>query len=334
MQEIDKTKKYLVTGAAGFIGFHLCKSLLEQGCFVIGFDNLNDYYSIKLKNDRLAVLECFKSFIFVKGDISQEGDIEQVFCKYRPDYVINLAAQAGVRYSIENPKAYINSNTIGFFNVLESCRKFPVVHLVYASSSSVYGHNKKIPFSTKDMTDSPVSLYAATKKSDELFAYSYSNLFAMPITGLRFFTVYGPFGRPDMAYFSFTDKIVNNKPIQLFNNGNMYRDFTYVNDIISAILKIIPNPPKMDSDGVSHKVYNIGNNHTESLIHFVNVLEKTIGKKAIITYAPMQPGDVVETYADVTELIHDFGYKPNTTIDKGLSAFWGWYKVYFKVSLH
>lgn len=326
---LDPSKTYLVTGAAGFIGFHLSLRLLNLGCHVVGFDNCNDYYSVSLKEDRLAVLKKFPFFTFVKGDLSDALSVENLFSTYRPDYVVNLAAQAGVRYSIQNPKAYIDSNLIGFFNILEACRKFMPKHLVYASSSSVYGHNTKVPFSADDKTDSPVSLYAATKKSDELMAYAYSNLYHFPATGLRFFTVYGPYGRPDMAYFSFANKIMKNEPITVYNNGNMYRDFTYVDDIVDALLRIIPNSPEPNAAGVTHRVYNIGNHHTELLSHFVDVLEKTIGKKAVIIYKPLQPGDVLKTYADVTPLVEDFGFKPDTSIEQGLSLFWAWYKTYY-----
>jgi len=327
---LDPGKTYLVTGAAGFIGFHLCQKLLAAGCRrVIGFDNLNDYYDVSLKKARLDELKKGKGFVFVLGDLADKKTLEEVFVKFAPDYVINLAAQAGVRYSITNPEAYINSNIIGFFNILEACRHHPVTHLVYASSSSVYGLNKKVPFSTEDKVDRPVSLYAATKKSDELMAYCYTNLYKIPSTGLRFFTVYGPFGRPDMAYFSFTEKIVKGKPIEVFNHGDMYRDFTYVDDIVEAIVRIIPNKPLPDESGNEAKVYNIGNNHTESLKHFVDVLQEILGKKALIEYKPMQPGDVYETYADVDDLVNAFGFAPKTSIEEGLKKFWLWYQSYY-----
>ena len=330
-KRIDVSKVYLVTGSSGFIGFHLSKKLLNMGCTVVGYDNMNDYYDVNLKIARLNELEKYEKYTFVKGDLADSTLLNETFEKYNPDYVINLAAQAGVRYSIENPKAYVHSNLIGFFNILEACRNHKVEHLVYASSSSVYGHNKKIPYSTEDKTDTPVSLYAATKKSNELMAYCYSNLFKINATGLRFFTVYGPAGRPDMAYFSFTKKILNGEPIQVFNNGHMFRDFTYVDDIVEGISNVIPNAPIPNEDGVCHKVYNIGNHKTEELSHFVDVLQDVIGHKATIEYKPMQPGDVLQTYADVKDLVEDFDFKPNTTIEEGLSKFWEWYKVYYKI---
>lgn len=327
---LDKTKKILVTGGAGFIGFHFSKKLLELGCQVVGFDNLNEYYDVKLKYDRLAILQEFEKFRFIKGDLADKNVLEQLFETERPDIVVNLGAQAGVRYSIENPEAYMQSNMIGFFNILECCRHYPVEHLVYASSSSVYGANKKIPFSTQDKVDNPVSLYAATKKSNELMAHCYSKLYGIPSTGLRFFTVYGPYGRPDMAYFSFTQKIMKGETIKVFNHGDMYRDFTYVDDIVAGMINILSNPPKKNENGVRYKIYNIGNNKPEKLMYFIETLEKCLGKEAKKEFYPMQPGDVYQTYADVTDLIEDFDFKPGTPIEEGLQKFAEWYREYYK----
>lgn len=327
---LDRTKKILVTGGAGFIGFHFSKKLLEAGCRVVGFDNLNEYYDVKLKYDRLAILQEFEQFQFIKGDLADKNALEQLFEAERPDIVVNLGAQAGVRYSIENPETYMQSNMIGFFNVLECCRHYPVEHLVYASSSSVYGANKKIPFSTEDKVDNPVSLYAATKKSNELMAHCYSKLYGIPSTGLRFFTVYGPYGRPDMAYFSFTQKIMKGETIKVFNHGDMYRDFTYVDDIVAGMINILSNPPKKNENGVRYKIYNIGNNKPEKLMYFIETLEKCLGKEAKKEFYPMQPGDVYQTYADVTDLIEDFDFKPGTPIEEGLQKFAEWYREYYK----
>lgn len=327
---LDRTKKILVTGGAGFIGFHFSKKLLETGCRVVGFDNLNEYYDVKLKYDRLAILQEFEQFQFIKGDLADKNALEQLFEAERPDIVVNLGAQAGVRYSIENPETYMQSNMIGFFNVLECCRHYPVEHLVYASSSSVYGANKKIPFSTEDKVDNPVSLYAATKKSNELMAHCYSKLYGIPSTGLRFFTVYGPYGRPDMAYFSFTKKIMKGETIKVFNHGDMYRDFTYVDDIVAGMINILSNPPKENENGVRYKIYNIGNNKPEKLMYFIETLEKCLGKEAKKEFYPMQPGDVYQTYADVTDLIEDFDFKPSTPIEEGLQKFAEWYREYYK----
>jgi UDP-glucuronate 4-epimerase len=330
-KEINTSKVIFVTGGAGFIGFHLSKRLLEQCAVVIGFDSLNDYYDVNLKQSRLEILKGFDKYIFIKGDLANKDDVEEVFNTYHPDIVVNLGAQAGVRYSIENPDAYIQSNIVGFFNILESCRHNNVDHLVYASSSSVYGANKKTPFSTEDKVDKPVSLYAATKKSNELMAYTYSHLYGIPATGLRFFTVYGPYGRPDMAYFSFAKAILAGKPIKIFNNGDMYRDFTYIDDIITGIVNIIPNPPHQDENGAPNKLYNIGNNQPEKLMDFIQTLEQCLGKEAIKEYYPMQAGDVYQTYADVTDLIHDFNFKPDTSISVGLESFVVWYREYYKI---
>ncbi|GBF33824.1 dTDP-glucose 4,6-dehydratase [Desulfocucumis palustris] len=345
---IDKTKTYLITGAAGFIGYFLAKRLLECGCRVIGIDNMNNYYDVALKYTRLEELKKTDSsngkFIFIKGDISDKEVINPVFSEYKPNIVVNLAAQAGVRYSIENPDAYIQSNTIGFLNILESCRHSydainsdykGVEHLVYASSSSVYGANKKVPFSEEDFVDNPVSLYAATKKSNELMAYTYSHLYKIPATGLRFFTVYGPMGRPDMAYFSFSRKIMNGEPIKIFNHGDMYRDFTYIDDIVTGVERLLCNPPD-DEEGVRHKIYNIGNNKPERLMHFIETLEMALSKatgKSVVAekvYLPMQMGDVPRTYASTSRLERAIGFKPGTGIEDGLMRFANWFKEYYR----
>lgn len=329
MNSLDATKTYLITGGAGFIGFYLSKSLLEKGAKVIGIDNLNDYYEVSLKEDRLAILNKFSNYSFIRTDIADKEAVFRMFEEYKPDIVVNLAAQAGVRYSIDNPDAYIQSNLVGFFNILEGCRYFPVEHFVFASSSSVYGGNKKVPFSTEDKVDKPVSLYAATKKSNELMAYSYSKLYQIPLTGLRFFTVYGPMGRPDMAYFKFAKKIMKDEPIQIYNNGDMLRDFTYIDDIIKGVENILCNPPKEDENGAAYKIYNIGNNQPEKLMDYISVLEKCLGKEAKKEYLPMQPGDVYETYADVGELMKDYDFKPSTSIEEGLSKFAEWFLEYY-----
>ena len=329
-QPFDPSKKVLVTGAAGFIGFHLAKRLLSLGASVCGIDNLNDYYDVSLKEARLAILEKEQAFTFVRGDLADEAAVTKLFEDFRPDIVVNLAAQAGVRYSIDNPRSYIQSNIVGFFNILEACRHYPVEHLLYASSSSVYGNQEKTPFATTDNVDHPISLYAATKKSDELMAYTYSHLYGIPATGLRFFTVYGPWGRPDMAYFKFTNKIVRGEPIQIYNHGDMLRDFTYVDDIVRGVENMLCNPPKANEFGDRYKVYNIGNNKPEKLMDFIETLEKAIGREAKKEYLPMQPGDVYQTYADVTDLIRDFDFKPSTPISEGLGRFAEWYKEYYK----
>lgn len=328
---LDTSKKILVTGAAGFIGFHLCKSLLEKGVEVVGFDNINDYYDVNLKHSRIEILAPYERFSFVRGDIADKSAVDKLFCENKFDVVVNLAAQAGVRYSIDNPQAYMESNVIGFFNILEACRNNPVEHLLYASSSSVYGNQKKTPFSTDDDVSKPISLYAATKKSNELMAYTYSHLYSIPSTGLRFFTVYGPYGRPDMAYFGFTQKILNGEKIKIFNNGDMYRDFTYIDDIVKGIENMISNPPEADENGDRATVYNIGNNSPEKLMYFIETLENALGKKAEKEFLPMQPGDVYQTYADVTPLIENFGFKPSTSIEEGLGKFVDWYKEYYNI---
>lgn len=328
--------KILITGAAGFIGYFLTTRLLEnRDIEIIGIDNLNAYYDQNLKFDRLNKLSKFENFIFKKGDLSDSEFIDGLFDEYNFDMVINLAAQAGVRYSITNPAAYIQSNIIGFFNVLEACRNHPVKHLIYASSSSVYGTNKKVPYSTDDKVDNPVSLYAATKKSNELMAHAYSKLYGIPCTGLRFFTVYGPMGRPDMAYFGFTNKLVKGEKIQIFNYGDMYRDFTYIDDIVEGIIRIMNKIPEANEEGVKYKVYNIGNNKPETLKYFVDTLEKCLLKEGVIDkpaekeYLPMQPGDVYQTYADTDDLLKDFNWKPTTSLEDGLRKFVKWYKEYY-----
>ncbi len=336
-------KSILVTGAAGFIGSFLCKALMgavPSAC-IIGIDSITDYYDVSLKEERLNMLKnAGGNFTFIKGDIADKSFIDGIFSEYNPAIVVNLAAQAGVRYSITNPESYIHSNIIGFYNILEACRgtmqtATPVEHLVYASSSSVYGSNKKVPYSTEDKVDNPVSLYAATKKSNELFAHAYSKLYKIPSTGLRFFTVYGPMGRPDMAYFKFTNKLVKGEPIQIYNNGDMYRDFTFVDDIVKGIMNVMQKTPAETEDGAPYKVYNIGNNQPESLMKFVEILESCLIHEGIISepgkkeLLPMQPGDVYQTYADVSDLQKDFAFKPSTSLEKGLSEFAKWYKTYY-----
>ncbi|KPB05734.1 SDR family NAD(P)-dependent oxidoreductase [Bacillus sp. CHD6a] len=333
----NASKTYLVTGAAGFIGYYLSRKLLEQGCKVIGVDNINDYYDVNLKYARLNLLEPYERFTFIKGDISNKEMVMNIFEEYKPDIVVNLAAQAGVRYSIENPDVYIQSNIIGFYNILEACRHNPVDHLVYASSSSVYGANKKVPFEETDFVDNPVSLYASTKKSNELMAHTYSHLYKIPATGLRFFTVYGPMGRPDMAYFGFANKYFAEEPIKIFNNGDfendLYRDFTYIDDIVEGIERLLNNPPGSD---VQHKVYNIGNNSPEKLMIFIETLEKalakSLGKEVQFEkiFEPIKPGDVPATYALTERLQKAIGFKPETSIEDGLQKFADWYVDYYK----
>ncbi|HEY5560205.1 MAG TPA: NAD-dependent epimerase [Clostridiaceae bacterium] len=342
MDTYNKRFKVLVTGAAGFIGYHMSSLLLDKGHQVIGIDNMNDYYDIALKEGRLSILEKNYSFIFHKMDLKDKEAIDDLFNKYEFDYVINLAAQAGVRYSITNPYAYVDSNLIGFINILEACRNHPVKHLLYASSSSVYGGNKVAPFSTNHNVDHPVSLYAATKKANELMAHAYSDLYKISTTGLRFFTVYGPWGRPDMAYFLFTDAILSGKPINVFNNGKMERDFTYVDDIVEGIYKLMSLAPKgnpdwdetkdaLSSSFAPYKIYNIGNNHPVQLEKFISVLEDKLGKKAKKNYMEMQQSDVLKTYADVSDLEKDIDFKPSTSIEEGLGKFVDWYKDFYKI---
>lgn len=334
--------RILVTGAAGFIGFHLSKKLCELGHQVTGIDNINDYYDPRLKHSRLEILKAYSGFSFHEIDLKDKGRIDEFFKSKNPEYVVNLAAQAGVRYSITNPYAYIDSNIIGFLNILEACRHNPVKHLVYASSSSVYGANRKMPFSVHDNVDHPLALYAVSKKSNELMAHAYSNLYNIPTTGLRFFTVYGPWGRPDMALFLFTKAILEGKPIDVFNQGNMRRDFTYVADIVEGITRLIPNIPKGNPDWsglkpdpassfAPYKIYNIGNNKPVELLYFIEVLEAKLKKKAIKNLLPLQDGDVPETYADVDDLMRDVGFKPSTSIETGIEQFVNWYKEYYQV---
>lgn len=348
-----KGKTILVTGAAGFIGANLCLALLKavENIKIIGIDNLNHYYDVSLKDFRLEQIRALEqsvsgSFMFVKGDIADRACIDEIFQAYKPNVVVNLAAQAGVRYSIENPDAYVESNLIGFYNILEACRHgydngmTGVEHLVYASSSSVYGSNKKIPYSTEDKVDNPVSLYAATKKSNELLAHAYTKLYGIPSTGLRFFTVYGPAGRPDMAYFGFTNKLVKNETIKIFNYGNCKRDFTYIDDIVTGVQAVMQCAPLPNEDGVRYKVYNIGNNQPENLLDFVEILQEELKAAKILSddydfeahkeFVGMQPGDVEITYADTSELERDFGFKPNTSLRDGLRNFAQWYKKFYK----
>lgn len=336
----NSMSKILVTGAAGFIGFHLVQRLVQAGYQVTGFDNLNDYYDVSLKESRLAILNNLEGFTFIRGSLEDRACVESLFKNGRFDYAINLAAQAGVRYSLQNPYAYIDSNLSGFLNLLEGCRQTGIKHLVYASSSSVYGANATVPFSEHHSVDHPVSLYAATKKSNELMAHTYSHLFALPVTGLRFFTVYGPWGRPDMAYFSFTKAILAGQCIDLFNNGQMRRDFTYIDDIVEGVARVLENIPtpnsswnasKADpaSSSAPYRLYNIGNHKPVELVHFVEVLEKCIGKKAVINLLPMQPGEVLTTYADITALSEVVGFRPDTEIKEGIERFVAWYRSYY-----
>lgn len=329
MKAFEADNIYLVTGGAGFIGYFLSERLLLEGAKVIGFDNLSDYYDVKLKEDRLTRLMRHTNYTFIKGDLADKDAVTDVFCQYHPDIVVNLGAQAGVRYSIDNPGSYIAANIVGFFNILEACRRYPVKHLVYASSSSVYGGNDKVPFQTTDQTDRPVSLYAATKKSDELMAYAYCKLYGIKATGLRFFTVYGPMGRPDMAYFKFAKKIMEGQPIQIYNNGDMMRDFTYIDDIVTGVFHILCNPPEEDELGAASRIYNIGNHKPVRLMDFIAVLEKHLGREAVKEYLPMQPGDVYQTYADVSDLMRDYDFKPDTSIEDGLKEFVEWFKEYY-----
>ncbi|MBQ3608745.1 MAG: GDP-mannose 4,6-dehydratase [Bacteroidaceae bacterium] len=336
----------LVTGAAGFIGSNLVKKIYKElsEAQVVGIDNMNDYYDVRLKENRLEELKQYPTFTFIKGNIADKKLINDVFTQYQPQIVVNLAAQAGVRYSITNPDAYIESNLIGFYNILEACRHHEVEHLVYASSSSVYGSNKKVPYSTDDKVDNPVSLYAATKKSNELMAHAYSKLYNIPSTGLRFFTVYGPAGRPDMAYFGFTNKLVKGDKIQIFNYGNCKRDFTYVDDIVEGVYRVMMKAPEkqVGEDGLPippYKVYNIGNNSPENLLDFVTILQEELLRAGVLPQdydfeshkelVPMQPGDVPTTYADTSALEADFGFKPSTSLREGLRKFAEWYKEFY-----
>ena len=320
----------LVTGAAGFIGFHVARRLLADGHAVVGLDNLNDYYDPALKRARLDVLRGERGFAFEQIDLADRAAVERLFAGRRFTRVVHLAAQAGVRYSIDHPHAYVDANLAGFVNVLEGCRHHGCGHLVYASSSSVYGANTKQPFSVDDRTDHPISLYAATKKANELIAHSYSHLYHLPVTGLRFFTVYGPWGRPDMAVFLFTKAIVAGTPIRLFNHGRMRRDFTYVEDATRAVVQLVDQPPR-EGAGPPAKIYNVGNNRPEELTHVVAVLERELGRTAVTEMLPMQPGDVTETFADVTELMRDTGFSPHTSIEDGLAAFVAWYRDHYRI---
>ena len=342
-----KDKTIFVTGTAGFIGYYLSKRLLEDvdGVKIVGLDSINDYYDISLKEWRLKQLESFSNFIFIKGNLADKKLVNKIFTEYKPDIVVNLAAQAGVRYSIDHPDLYIESNIIGFYNILEACRHNPVEHLVYASSSSVYGGNKKVPFSIEDKVDNPVSLYAATKKSNELLAHCYSKLYNIPSTGLRFFTVYGPAGRPDMAYFGFTNKLINGDKIQIYNYGNCKRDFTYVDDIVEGILRVMQGAPKKENgeDGLPlppYAIYNIGNSNPENLLDFVNILQEELIRANVLPkdydfdshkeLVPMQAGDVPVTYSDTSDLERDYNFKPKTSLRDGLRKFAEWYKDYYK----
>ena len=341
-----ENKTVFVTGSSGFIGAELCKRLLKEvsGIKIIGLDNMNDYYDVKIKESRLEELKKFENYIFIKGNLADKNLIDGIFKKYNPSIVVNFAAQEGVRYSIINPEVYIESNLIGFYNIVEACRNNPVEHLVYASSSSVYGSNKKVPYSTEDKVDNPVSLYAATKKSNELIAHAYSKLYNIPSTGLRFFTVYGPAGRPDMAYFGFTNKLINNENIKIFNYGNCKRDFTYIDDIVEGVIRVMKGAPekKNGDDGLPippYSVYNIGNSNPENLLDFVQILQEELIRAGVLAkdydfeahkeLVPMQPGDVPVTYADTTPLEKDYGFKPSTSLRDGLRKFVEWYKEFY-----
>ena len=336
------TRKILVTGAAGFIGFHLGKRLLDRGDVVVGLDNLNDYYDVTLKQARLDQLSGRRNFSFVHLDLADRQGVADLFARQSFDVVVNLAAQAGVRYSLVNPHAYVDANLVGFMNILEGCRHHAVKHLVYASSSSVYGANTAMPFSVHDNVDHPVSLYAASKKANELMAHTYSHLYRLPTTGLRFFTVYGPWGRPDMALFLFTKAILAGKPIDVFNHGKMRRDFTYIDDIIEGVVRVVdrparPNPewsgdtPDPGTSAAPYRVYNIGNNSPVELMHLIEVLESALGHKAEKNFLPIQPGDVPATYADVDDLVRDAGFKPATPIESGVRNFVEWYRDYYRL---
>ena len=351
-QEIQKgtkmKKTVFITGASGFIGANLARRILtdEPDTRVIGLDNMNDYYDVRIKEARLAELQKFANYTFIRGNLADKALITDIFQQYRPTIVVNLGAQAGVRYSIINPDAYMESNVMGFYNILEACRHYPVEHLVYASSSSVYGSNKKVPYSTEDKVDNPVSLYAATKKSNELMAHAYSKLYNIPSTGLRFFTVYGPAGRPDMAYFGFTDKLLKGQTIQIFNYGNCKRDFTYIDDIVEGVIRVMQKPPekKNGEDGLPippYAIYNIGNNNPENLLDFVQILSEELVRAGVLPadfdfeahkeLVPMQPGDVPVTYADTSALERDFGFKPQTSLREGLRKFAQWYKEFYQI---
>lgn len=334
-------KRYLVTGAAGFIGFHLCRALLARGASIVGLDSLNNYYDVQLKRDRLRQLTSYPAFAFYQIDLVDREQIANLFKNEPCDFVIHLAAQAGVRYSLENPSAYIESNLVGFGNILEACRQQKTTHLVYASSSSVYGGNTKTPFSIHDNVDHPVSLYAATKKANELMAHTYSHLFNLPTTGLRFFTVYGPWGRPDMALFKFTKAILEEQPIDVFNDGNMKRDFTYIDDIVEGTIRAVekvatPNvawlgsAPDPGTSSAPYRIYNLGNHQPVELLFFIETLENCLGKKAKKNLLPLQPGDLPETCADLSDVVADLGFKPHTRIEDGIQKFVDWYREYYR----
>ncbi len=340
---MNEQQRLLVTGCAGFIGFHVARRLLQEGRSVVGLDNLNDYYDTRLKEDRLKILQGFEHFTFIKAHLEDRATLSSLFKTHHFHRVIHLAAQAGVRYSVKNPHAYVDSNLIGFMNILEGCRHSGIEHLIYASSSSVYGANTKKPFSVHDNVDHPVSLYAATKKANELMAHTYSHLYGLPTTGLRFFTVYGPWGRPDMALFIFTKSILEGKPIKIFNHGKMKRDFTYIDDVVEGIVRLIdlipvPDPnwnretPHPGRSYAPYRLYNIGNNKPEDLMYFISVLEKVLGHKAKKEFLPLQPGDVIETYADIEDLTRDTGFRPITPIEEGIARFVQWYRSYYNVT--
>lgn len=335
-------RSIIVTGAAGFIGFHVAKALCNMGFEVVGFDNLNDYYDPSLKHARLNELKDFGKFTFVKGDLTDQVALDRLFEDFQPYRIVHLAAQAGVRYSLTNPSVYVESNVAGFLNVLEGCRRYKIEHLVYASTSSVYGTNRKLPFSVEDNVDHPVSLYAATKKSNELMAHCYSHLFRIPTTGLRFFTVYGPWGRPDMALFIFAKAIVEKKPIQLFNQGHMKRDFTYIDDIVQGLTKVLQDPAspdpswngldnRPDRSNAPYRIHNIGNHRCVDLLYVVELLEKELGMPALKTFLPMQAGDVEATFADIDSLKNQVGYEPKTSIEEGIKSFVQWFKTYYMI---
>jgi UDP-glucuronate 4-epimerase len=335
--------KVLVTGVAGFIGSQTARALLDRGDQVIGLDDVNDYYDVNLKLARLAKFQGNNSFQFVKADLADRGEIERVFAEHKPERVINLAAQAGVRYAFHNPHAYVDSNLVGFLHILEGCRHHGVEHLVYASSSSVYGANTSMPFSIHDNVDHPLNLYAASKKANELMAHSYAHLYRLPVTGLRFFTVYGPWGRPDMSLFMFTKNIIEGKPIDVFNYGQHARDFTYIDDIVEGVVRTLdhvaaPNPawdgarPDPGTSAAPYRLYNIGNNQPVELLYFIECIEKAVGRKAIKNMLPLQPGDVPETFADVDALVEDIGFQPKTPIEEGVRRFVDWYREFYRVA--
>lgn len=340
LRNVDTSKRYLVTGAAGFIGFHLSKRLLDEGCFVVGLDNLNSYYDVSLKKARLGLLKQYRNFRFVFANLEDRQAVHDLFSCQNVQKVIHLAAQAGVRYSLEDPHTYVQSNVVGFLNILEECRLHGIEHLVFASSSSVYGANQRMPFSTSDNVDHPISLYAATKKANELMAHTYSHLYGLPTTGLRFFTVYGPWGRPDMALFLFTKAILDDQPIKVFNGGDMKRDFTYIDDIVEGVVRVIANPPQPNrhfdlsnpdpgSSYAPYKIYNIGSSKPIRVIDFIGILEGCLNKKAIKDFLPLQKGDVLGTYADIDDLVRDVGFRPETPLEEGIQRFVDWFKSYY-----